>query len=68
MEDEPRKPQCPECGCEEVTAQKRGFSFGKAAGWGIALGPLGLVAGAHGNKKVTITCLACGYEWKPGEK
>ena len=49
-----------------VRAEPR-LHFGKALGWGIALGPMGLVAGAHGNKKIIITCLSCGHSWVPGE-
>lgn len=59
-------PCCPKCGSTQVTANKKGFGAGKAAVGALALGPVGLAAGGIGSKKVTITCLACGHQWKPG--
>ena len=61
-----KKVKCPECGSREITAQRRGFGMGKAIVGGVTLGALGILAGAHGNKKIIITCLACGHEWKAG--
>lgn len=62
---------CPKCGSPSITAQKRGFSVGKAiAGTALSLGHLdvGALAGATGKNKIEITCLNCGYKWKPGKK
>ena len=41
--------------------RKGGFSVGKAAVGGVLLGPVGLVAGALGKKKLTLVCDHCGY-------
>jgi hypothetical protein len=34
---------------------------------GYAFGPLGLAAGNIGRQKVLVTCLNCGYKYKPGK-
>lgn len=48
--------RCPMCGeslmWKQVDTQKKGFSVGKAALGGILLGPVGLIGGALGKKKV----------------
>ena len=57
---------CPKCYSTSLSANKKGFSLGKAAaGMLIAGGPL---LGAIGKNKIEITCLKCGYKWKPGKK
>ena len=57
---------CPKCYSTSLSANKKGFSFGKAAaGMLIAGGPL---LGAIGKNKIEITCLKCGYKWKAGKK
>lgn len=58
---------CPKCGSDQITANKKGYSVGKAAAGVILTGGIGLIAGAHGSGKVKITCLACGETWKPGQ-
>lgn len=58
--------KCPRCGSDQLTAQKKGFSAGKAALGAVAVGGLGLLAGGHGSGGVVITCLACGLQWPPG--
>lgn len=60
--------QCPKCGSTQVTAQKKGFSTGKALVGGVALGVVGLAAGAIGSGKVMVTCLRCGHSWAPGHR
>jgi len=52
---------CPKCGSTQITANKRGFSVGKA----VLLGGIG---GFIGKNKIEITCLKCGYSWKAGKK
>lgn len=42
---------CPKCGSTEIHAGARGFS---------------LMTGFIGSGKTVITCLRCGYKWKPG--
>ncbi|MDR3599168.1 MAG: hypothetical protein P4L49_01570 [Desulfosporosinus sp.] len=62
--------KCHRCGSTQLSAGNKGFGFGlgKAAVGGALLGPIGLLGGMAGKNKVIITCLACGYQWKPGDK
>lgn len=59
--------QCPKCGSTQITANKKGFSGGKAVAGAVLTGGIGLLAGTIGSKKTKITCLACGHTFKPGE-
>ena len=65
MQDEPI--HCPNCGSQQLTANKKGLSITKAALGGFLLGPVGLAAGAIGKDKIRITCLKCGRIWEPGD-
>lgn len=47
---------------KEIDTQKKGFSVGKAALGGILLGPVGLIGGALGKKKVWYACGKCGFQ------
>lgn len=58
--------KCPRCGSTQITAQNKGFGLGKAAIGGLALGPVGLLGGLVGSKKINIVCLKCGHKWQPG--
>lgn len=58
--------KCPKCGSTQLNADRKGFGLGKAAGGALLLGPLGLLGGLIGSKKVMITCLKCGKQWKAG--
>ncbi len=58
---------CPKCGSNQITADKKGFSGGKAVAGAILTGGIGLLAGTIGSGKVVITCLNCGNQWKPGD-
>ena len=58
---------CPKCGSSQLSANKKGFSGGKAVGGALIAGPLGIAAGTLGSNKVKITCLKCGHVFKPGE-
>lgn len=59
---------CPKWESTQITANKRGFSLGKAILRStISLG-VGLIAGGIGKNKIEITCLRCGYRWKAGKK
>jgi predicted RNA-binding Zn-ribbon protein involved in translation (DUF1610 family) len=60
--------KCPNCGSSQITAQKKGFSIGRAAAGAILTGGIGLAAGAIGKNKIIITCLNCGENFKPGEQ
>lgn len=64
---EEQKVRCPYCGSTEITAQKKGFSAGKAVAGGLLAGPVGLAAGGIGSGKVKCTCLRCGRTWNAGE-
>ena len=60
---------CPKCGSTSLSANKKGFGAGKAAAGMFLTGNLaGAVAGGIGANKVTVTCLNCGYKFKPGKK
>lgn len=41
---------------------KKGFSVGKAAVGGFLLGPVGLLGGALGKKKIWYACGKCGFQ------
>lgn len=60
--------RCPKCGSNQITAQKKGYGLGNAAIGGVLLGPVGLLGGFVGSKKILITCLRCGHSWTPGGK
>lgn len=57
--------KCPMCGEKEnwklVDTTKKGFSVGKAAAGAVLLGPIGLVGGALGKKKLCYYCGKCGF-------
>ena len=58
--------KCPMCGerrnWKKVDKQYKGFSVGKAAVGAFLLGgPVGLVGGALGKKKVFYCCGKCGF-------
>lgn len=57
--------KCGKCNSTQITANKKGYSVGKAAAGVILTGGIGLVAGAIGSGNVKITCLACGHSWDP---
>ena len=60
-------PKCPKCGSTSISADKKGFGVGKAVVGAAVAGPIGLVAGNMGAKKVRITCLNCGHQWMAGK-
>jgi TM2 domain-containing membrane protein YozV len=59
--------KCPKCSSNQITANQKGFSGGKALVGGILTGGVGLLAGTIGSKKIKITCLSCGHTFNPGE-
>lgn len=59
---------CPMCGSTEISAQKKGFGWSKALVGGVLTGGIGLIAGFHGSRRITITCLKCGHCFQPGAK
>lgn len=60
--------KCPKCASSQLSANASGFGLGKAAVGGALLGPVGLLGGFVGSKKVKITCLQCGHNWEAGKK
>lgn len=59
--------RCPKCRSNQFTVKNKGFGLGKAAIGAIALGPVGLLGGLVGSKKIKVVCLKCGHEWEPGK-
>ena len=60
--------RCPRCGSTQITAGNKGFGLGKAVAGGLLIGPVGLLGGLIGSKKVMITCLKCGKKWEAGKR
>lgn len=56
--------RCPRCGSTSLAGNKKGFGIGKAVVGAALVGPIGLVAGNLGAKKVLVTCLKCGKKFK----
>lgn len=59
--------KCPYCDSTQITTNKKGYGFGKGLAGGVALGPLGLLAGGIGSKDIKVTCLSCGNSWDAGK-
>ena len=60
--------KCPKCNSMNVGTGQQGFHLGKAAVGGILLGPVGLLGGMLGRKKVKLICQACGHAWHSDPK
>ena len=58
--------ECPMCGEARawiiVEESNKGFSLGKAAIGAFLLGPIGLLGGALGVRKVACSCGRCGFQ------
>ena len=59
-----RKVNCPECGSDQLFADKKGFGAGKALAGALLTGGIGLLAGFVGSSQIYMTCLACGHRWE----
>ena len=68
MSSTPPKVTCPRCGAKDIQALKKGFGAGKAVGGAVVVGPVGLLAGFIGSRKVQIVCLRCGHKWAPSPR
>lgn len=55
--------ECPRCKSSYVTSGKKGFGIGKAAIGGLVLGPVGILGGFLGSKKIEFRCNSCQYKW-----
>lgn len=60
-------PFCPKCHSTNLTAQKKGFGLLKGALGVATLGGFGITAAGIGKNKIILTCLNCGYQFKPGK-
>jgi transcription elongation factor Elf1 len=56
--------KCPRCGSTSLSGNKKGYGIGKGLVGAALLGPVGLIAGNMGAKKVIVTCMSCGYKFK----
>ena len=56
--------KCPRCGSTSLSGNKKGYGVGKGIVGAAVFGPLGLVAGNIGAKKVVVTCMKCGHKFK----
>ena len=56
--------KCPWCGSTSLSGNKKGYGVGKGLVGAALLGPVGLIAGTMGSKKVIVTCLSCGHKFK----
>jgi len=59
---------CPKCYSTSLSADKKGFGVGKAVIGAAITGPIGLVAGNIGSKKIRVTCINCGHKFWAGKK
>ena len=60
-----RQAYCPKCGSTSLSSNKKGFGIGKAIiGASLTNSPIGLIGGNINAKKVIVTCLNCGKQWK----
>jgi len=56
---------CPICKSSALSASKQSFNNTNALLGNMAFGTRGIAYGLVGTDKVNITCLVCGYEFKP---
>ena len=56
---------CPKCRSTQLLQKPRGFSWGLAILGFFLIPVFGLLLGFCGRKKVRMTCLSCGHNWKP---
>nr|WP_072513789.1 hypothetical protein [Ndongobacter massiliensis] len=59
--------RCPKCGSTQVFANKKGLSVGRAIVGGALTGGVGAVLGGLSSKKIIVTCMKCGHQWKVGK-
>ena len=54
---------CPKCGSAQIHIDTKGVSGLKACCGGFICGPLGLLFGLSGSKKIRKSCLKCNNSW-----
>lgn len=57
------KVKCPRCNSTNVYTGNKGYGLVKGVTGGLILGPIGLLAGTIGSKRIRIDCLLCGHHW-----
>ncbi len=57
---------CPKCWSTQFSSDRKGYGWVKGLTLGVATGGLGLLGGFHGSRKVLLTCLKCGHQWRAG--
>ena len=60
--------KCPNCNSMNISSGQKGFGLGKAAVGAVLLGPVGLLGGMLGRKRIELICRACGHKWEPDTK
>lgn len=61
-------PKCPKCNSPHIVANKKGYGFIKGAAGLFTVGPLGLMGGFVGSRKLQLACLSCGNRWNLKKK
>jgi len=64
---EPHVAKCPACGSTSLSANQKGYGFGKGLAGAFIAGPIGALAGSIGAKKVMVTYISCGRKFKAGQ-
>jgi hypothetical protein len=57
---------CSRCGSGQVAGARKGYGAGKGVVGLLVAGPVGLLAGLLGRKKLVVSCLSCGHSWRAG--
>lgn len=58
-----KAPACPKCGSIHITPNKKGFGLVKSITGFSIVGPIGLLGGLVGSRKIQMACLKCGRRW-----
>jgi hypothetical protein len=56
-------PTCRKCGSKHITPNKKGYGFVKGLTGTLLVGPVGLMGGFIGSRKIQMACLNCGHRW-----
>ena len=55
---------CPQCGCPNVTPDRRGYSVIAGIAGDLLVGPIGLLAGVVGENEIILSCTNCNHKWR----